>query len=178
MASLGLSGSGVVLGLSTVPACQSFFDPGIAAPAPRQPHPAFQPPSCRPGGAATSFRWQPHSLAHRPGQIHMMGRGHSSPLHFGGELRHRPDPRLGRMLRCPGADYLRLWPAVLFFSLGRAYTPPGRENAFHHSLPPPIKWSGGAVPPPPKGLFTGAVSGRGLARSPALGVARAPSRPS
>jgi hypothetical protein len=61
-----------------------------------------------------------------------MGRGYSPPLHFGRELRHRPDRRLGRTLRCPRADYLRLRSAVLFFSLGRADTPPGREDAFYH----------------------------------------------
>jgi hypothetical protein len=38
--------------------------------------------------------------------------------------------------------------------------------------------SNGAVPPPPEGLLTGAASGRGLAQSPALGVAQAPSCPS
>ncbi len=82
------------------------------------------------------------------------------------------------MLRCPGADYFRPRPAVLLFSLGRTDSPPGREDAVHHSLPPPVKRSGGAVPPPPEGLPTGAVGGRGLARPPALGVTRAPGRPS
>jgi hypothetical protein len=117
-----------------VPARQSFFDPGVAAPAYRQPHPALQPPSHGPSGAAASFRWRPHSLTHHPGPFYTMGRGHPSPLHFGGKLCRRPNRRLGRTLRRPGADYLRPRLAVLFFSLGCAYAPLGRKNA--HSTTP------------------------------------------
>jgi hypothetical protein len=166
-----------VSGLATLPVCQGDVYSSIAVASQSQPHAAVQPPPRGLGGAAAHIHWWPYTLVYCPGPLHALGRDHSPPLYDGREPCGRPDRRLGHMLWHPRANHFRPWPVVLVYTLGCTYPPPGREDALHHPLPPPIEWGGGAVSLSPQGLPASAAGWRRLARTPALGVASALSRP-